>query len=91
MHGLNGLVLWLLVALGLGALWSSPNILRDLRGITVQYLRKLMGWSFGIASVLSLLWGSWLISEILAGGHASCWCVRFASPRSFRQWPPFTG
>ena len=66
MHGLNGLVLWLLIALWLGALWNSPSsILRDLRGVTLQGVRKVMGWQFAVESMASLWLAAWAISQIL--------------------------
>jgi hypothetical protein len=67
MHGLSGLVVWLLIALGLGMLWDG-SILRDMRRKTLQDLRKVVGWQFAGSSVASLLVAAWLIPGMLGRG-----------------------
>jgi hypothetical protein len=62
----HGIVVWLLIALGLGAVWDG-SILQVLQGKNVQELRKLVGWQFAGAAVTTLLVTAWLIPEILGG------------------------
>jgi hypothetical protein len=60
----HGLVVWLLIALGLGAVWDG-SILQDLRRRNIQELRKLVGWQFAATGVATLLVATWSIPEIL--------------------------
>lgn len=48
--------------------WESPSFFREIRGRTVQVLRKLMGWQFVGGSVASLLVAAWFIPEVLREG-----------------------
>ena len=61
---MHGLVVWLLIALGLGAVWDG-SILQYLRRRSVQELRQLVAWQFAVTGVVTLLVAAWLIPEIL--------------------------
>jgi hypothetical protein len=63
----HGLVVWLLIALGLGAVWDG-SIRQYLRRRSVQELRKLVGWQFAGTGVATLLVAAWFIPEILGSG-----------------------
>ena len=60
---MHGLVVWLLIALGLGAVWDG-SILQDVRRRSVQELRKLVGWQFAGTGVVTILVAAWFIPEI---------------------------
>ena len=60
---MHGLVVWLLIALGLGAVWDG-SILQDVRRRSVQELRKLVGWQFAGTGVATILVAAWFIPEI---------------------------
>ena len=66
---MHGLVVWLLIALGLGALWDG-SILQYLRRRRVQELRKLVGWQFAGTAVATLLVAAWEIPGSAARGSS---------------------
>ena len=61
---MHGLVVWLLIALGLGAVWDG-SILQVLRRRSIQELRKLAGWQFAGTGAAILSIAAWLFPGIL--------------------------
>jgi hypothetical protein len=66
----HGLVVWLLIALGLGAVWDG-GILLVLRRGSIQELRKLAGWQFAGTGAATLLVAAWLFLGILGSETGS--------------------
>ena len=67
---MHGLVVWLLIALGLGAVWDG-SILQVLRRRSIQELRKLAGWQFAGTGAAILSIAAWLFPGILGSETGS--------------------